>query len=106
MKCALADWQRIIDELADHQITSLLLRGGEPFIFPDIVALLEHIHDKGIFISIDTNGTRIKDYAADIARIGKIHLTISLDGTEAIHDQVRGVQRHLCQRWRRHPPPQ
>ena len=87
----LADWKRIIDELAEHQTTSLLLRGGEPFLFPGIVDLLDYIHDKGIFISIDTNGTRIKDYAADIARIGKIHLTISLDGTEPIHDQVRGV---------------
>jgi MoaA/NifB/PqqE/SkfB family radical SAM enzyme len=92
----LADWQRVIDELAEHEIHSLLLRGGEPFVYPHIIPLMEYIHDKDMFISIDTNGTRIKDYAAEIARIGSsgsgVHLTISLDGPEAIHDQVRGVK--------------
>jgi MoaA/NifB/PqqE/SkfB family radical SAM enzyme len=88
----LADWKRVIDELAEHQIPSLLLRGGEPFLFPGIIELLRYIHDKGIFISMDTNGTLIQKYAQDIARIGKIHLTISLDGPEDTHDQVRGVK--------------
>jgi MoaA/NifB/PqqE/SkfB family radical SAM enzyme len=88
----LADWKRLVDELADHHISSLLLRGGEPFLFPGIIELLQYIHDKGLFTAIDTNGTRIKEYAEDIARIGKIHLTISLDGPEEIHDQVRGVK--------------
>ncbi len=88
----LDDWKRVVDELAEHQIGSLLLRGGEPFLFPDIVPLLEYINSKGIFIAIDTNGTRIKDFAADLVRIGHIHLTISVDGPPAIHDRVRGVE--------------
>ncbi len=87
----LADWKRVVDELAEHQISSLLLRGGEPFLFPGIVELLEYIHSKGIFISIDTNGTMLKQFATDIVRMGNIHLTISVDGPEAIHDAVRGV---------------
>lgn len=87
----LADWQRVVDELAEHQVPSLLLRGGEPFLFPQIDALLTYIHERGIFISIDTNGTRIAQHAETIARLGGIHLTISLDGPEPIHDQVRGV---------------
>ena len=33
----LADWKRVVDELADHAITSLLLRGGEPFLYPKII---------------------------------------------------------------------
>jgi MoaA/NifB/PqqE/SkfB family radical SAM enzyme len=88
----LEDWKRLVDELAAHQIRSLLLRGGEPFLFPGIIELLQYISEKGIFISIDTNATRIGEYAEQIARIGKIHLTISLDGPEEIHDQVRGVK--------------
>jgi radical SAM protein with 4Fe4S-binding SPASM domain len=87
----LREWKRVIDELGDHQISSLLLRGGEPFVFPGIIDLIEHIHARGIFISIDTNGTRLKDFAEEIARIGRIHLTISLDGPEPVHDRVRGV---------------
>lgn len=88
----LADWKRLVDELADHAISSVLLRGGEPFLFPGIIELLEYIHNKGIFTAIDTNGTQLNRYAGDIARIGKIHLTISLDGPEEIHDAVRGVK--------------
>ncbi len=56
---SLADWKRVVDELACHGVSSLLLRGGEVFMFPGIVELLEYIHAKGIFISIDTNGTML-----------------------------------------------
>jgi MoaA/NifB/PqqE/SkfB family radical SAM enzyme len=89
---ALADWKRLVDELAAHNIPYILIRGGEPFLFPGIIELLEHIRSKGMFVSIDTNGTMLKKYAADITRIGNIHLTISVDGPEEIHDQVRGVK--------------
>jgi MoaA/NifB/PqqE/SkfB family radical SAM enzyme len=88
----LADWKRVVDELAEHHVPSLLLRGGETFLFPGIIELIEYIHAKDMFISIDTNGTMLKDYAADIVRIGKMHLTISVDGPEEIHDAVRGVK--------------
>jgi MoaA/NifB/PqqE/SkfB family radical SAM enzyme len=87
----LADWKRVVDELAAHGIPSLLLRGGEPFLFPDVVALLEYINSRGIFCSIDTNGTMLETYAQEIVRIGGIHLTISVDGPEEIHDRVRRV---------------
>jgi MoaA/NifB/PqqE/SkfB family radical SAM enzyme len=87
----LADWKRVVDELADHHIASVLLRGGEVFLYPGIIELMEYIHGKGMFISVDTNGTMLKDYAADIVRIGNIHLTISVDGPEAVHDSVRGI---------------
>jgi MoaA/NifB/PqqE/SkfB family radical SAM enzyme len=88
---SLTDWQLVVDELAFHGISSLLLRGGEVFMRPDIIELMEYIHSKGMFISIDTNGTMLKHYAEEILRIGNIHLTISVDGPEAIHDAVRGV---------------
>ena len=88
---ALADWMRVVDELAAHGIKSLLLRGGEAFMLPGIIELLDYIHARGMFISIDTNGTLLKLYAEDILRIGNMHLTISVDGPEAVHDSVRGV---------------
>jgi len=87
----LADWKRVIDELVAHDVPDLLLRGGEPFMFPQIIELLEYIHDKGVFISIDTNGTMLARHAGEIARIGGMHLTISVDGPEAIRDEVRRV---------------
>lgn len=88
----LADWIRLGDEVADHKRDFVLLRGGEPFMFPGIIELLEHLTSRGLFVAIDTNGTLLKRYAADLVRIGNIHVTISVDGTEEVHDQVRGVK--------------
>jgi MoaA/NifB/PqqE/SkfB family radical SAM enzyme len=88
----LADWKKLVAEIAANNISSVLLRGGEPFLFPGIIELLEYINSKGIFTSIDTNGTMLKKYAGDIVRLGKIHITISLDGPEEIHDKTRGVK--------------
>jgi MoaA/NifB/PqqE/SkfB family radical SAM enzyme len=88
----LKEWKKIIDELKAHNVKSLLLRGGEPFLFKEIIELLEYINSKGIFISMDTNGTMLREFAQDIVRIGNIHLTISIDGPEKIHDRVRGRQ--------------
>lgn len=87
----LPDWKRVVDELAVNGVRSLLLRGGEVFMLPGIVELLETIHAQGMFISIDTNATLLKDFARDLARIGDMHLTISVDGPQAVHDAVRGV---------------
>lgn len=91
-KLGLADWKRLVDELASHKVGAVLLRGGEPLLFPKIIELLEYINRRGLFVSVDTNGTQLAKYAADIVRIGNIHLTISVDGPEEIHDEVRGVK--------------
>jgi MoaA/NifB/PqqE/SkfB family radical SAM enzyme len=87
----LADWKCVVDELAAHGLKSLLLRGGEVFMFPRIIDLLDYIHSQGMFISIDTNGTMLKQVAEELLRIGDMHLTISVDGPEPVHDRVRGV---------------
>lgn len=88
----LPDWKRLVDEAAAHGVSWVLVRGGEPFLFPGIIELLEHLREKGISTSIDTNGTLLKQYAADLVRLGDIHLTISVDGPEEVHDAVSGVK--------------
>jgi MoaA/NifB/PqqE/SkfB family radical SAM enzyme len=88
----LKDWKRLVDEIAQYKIRFVLIRGGEPFLFPGIIELLEYINSKGIFLSIDTNGTVLNKFAADLVRIGNMHITFSVDGPEEIHDDVRGVK--------------
>lgn len=88
----LDDWKRLAEEAAAHGVTSILLRGGEPFLLPDIRALLEHLKKLGLHVSIDSNGTRLAEIAADLVRLGGIHVTVSVDGPEAVHDAVRGVR--------------
>jgi MoaA/NifB/PqqE/SkfB family radical SAM enzyme len=87
----LGDWQRLGAEIAAHGVGSVLLRGGEPFMFPGIVRLLEHLRGLGLFVSIDSNGTLLADVAADLVRLGGIHVTVSVDGPEDVHDGVRGM---------------
>ena len=87
----LSDWKRVVDEVAELGIKNVLIRGGEPFLLPGIVELLDHIARKGIFASIDSNGTQLARFADDVVRIGRVHVTVSVDGPEPIHDAVRGV---------------
>jgi MoaA/NifB/PqqE/SkfB family radical SAM enzyme len=88
----IARWEKIVDEISLYNVKFILIRGGEPFLFPGIIQLLEYINSKGIFISIDTNGTILKKFGKDLVRIGNMHLTFSVDGPEEIHDKVRSVK--------------
>ena len=88
----LNDWKKLVDEISGHKVRLILIRGGEPFLFPGIMKLIEYANSKGIFLSIDTNGTVIDKYAADLVRMGNMHITFSVDGPELIHDEVRGIK--------------
>jgi MoaA/NifB/PqqE/SkfB family radical SAM enzyme len=88
----LEDWIRLVDEVSHHKIRFILVRGGEPFLFPGIMDLLRYISSKGIFLSIDTNGTVLERFAEELARIDRMHITFSVDGPEHVHDHVRGAQ--------------
>jgi MoaA/NifB/PqqE/SkfB family radical SAM enzyme len=88
----IADWKRLVDEAADNGVAWLLIRGGEPFAVPGVIELLDHLHEKRISFSIDTNATMFGRYAKDLVRIGDLSMTVSVDGTEEIHDYVRGVK--------------
>ena len=85
-------WKRLVDEISGHKIRFILLRGGEPFLYPGIMELIEYINSKGIFLSIDTNGTTIGKFAAGLVKLGNMHITFSADGPEHIHDEVRGLE--------------
>jgi MoaA/NifB/PqqE/SkfB family radical SAM enzyme len=91
-RMTLSDWKRLVDEIALHKIRFLLVRGGEPFLFPGIIKLLNYVNSKGIFLSVDTNGTALDRYAAELSRIGNMHITFSVDGTEEVHDDVRKMK--------------
>lgn len=86
----LPDWKKCVDEIARMQVGSLLLRGGEVFLYPHIGELLEYILARGLYISIDTNGTLLDEFAEQLVSIGNVHLTISIDGPEEVHDYIRG----------------
>lgn len=85
-------WKKLIDEISQHEIRFVLIRGGEPFLFPQIMDLIKYANSKNLFLSIDTNGTMIEKFAEELVQLGKMHITFSVDGPEKIHDEVRGIK--------------
>ena len=54
-------WKRIIDELIEMKTHSVSFSGGECTLHPDFVKLYRYVYDKGLSISIFTNGSAITD---------------------------------------------
>ncbi|MFQ5997854.1 MAG: radical SAM protein [Candidatus Bathyarchaeia archaeon] len=86
-----AEALRLVDELADNEVCSLSFAGGEPLSRKDIFDVAKRAHDRGMFVSLATNGTLItKEVAKKLSEIVG-YVEISLDGSEAAtHDAFRG----------------
>lgn len=83
----------VIDDLADYRVSALLLSGGEPLVHPLLPKILERATERGLKVTISTNGTRITpEYAALFKKLGVAYVGISLDGIGEIHDRFRGVK--------------
>ncbi len=89
-------WEQIcnvIDDLAAYKVNALLLSGGEPLLHPQLPQILERATEKGLKVTISTNGTRITpEFARLFKKLGVAYVGISLDGIGAVHDKFRGVQ--------------
>ena len=49
----------IVDQVVDEGCLSVLFTGGEVFVRADFLAILKHPKEKGLMVSIFTNGTLI-----------------------------------------------
>ena len=82
----------VIDDLAAYGASALLLSGGEPLLHPHLPELLERATQRGLKVTISTNGTRITpEWAARFKQWGVAYVGISLDGIGPVHDSFRGV---------------
>jgi radical SAM protein with 4Fe4S-binding SPASM domain len=86
---ALDDYVRLLDEVAPHQpIVSLF--GGEPFLYPDIIALVRAIKARGLVATVITNGWHLERHARDLVEAGMDSIAVSIDGPPEVHDRIRG----------------
>lgn len=82
--------QRVVDDLARYEVPSLLLSGGEPMIHPHFFDLVDLATEKGLKLTISTNGTLItQEKAARLKEANVAYVGISLDGIGKIHDEFR-----------------
>lgn len=71
----------------------IVLTGGEPLLYADFDKLTKAIHDLGFHWGMTTNGTLLNEKTVNILKTnGCYSLSISIDGPELIHEQVRQVK--------------
>lgn len=80
--------KRAIDEAALVGVSTVSFSGGEPFVHPRFLEILEHAFSVGIDVQLVSNGTLIQE--KHLPLLSKLDcLTISIDGNEAAHDHIR-----------------
>ncbi|HMK57132.1 MAG TPA: radical SAM protein [Dissulfurispiraceae bacterium] len=99
---SLSDIKKVIGEASDMMwtweerygvklSTSYNISGGEPFLRDDIFYMLEEIAWTGADIYVLSNGTLInREIARRLADIRVNGVQISIEGTQEIHDEIRG----------------
>ncbi len=72
----------MVDALVRRGVKNIILIGGEPTIYPHFIELVKYIHQKGIRVSIATNGRRFADmeFAREVVNAGINGIDISLKG--------------------------
>src|SRR5207247_1801915 len=74
---------RRVDKLAELGTAAITISGGEPLMHPDLTSIIARIHERGMIVTLITNG-----YFLSLARIdalnaaGLDHLEISIDNVE------------------------
>lgn len=84
--------RRFIDDLARIRVFQINFGGGEPFLRPDFLDILEYAHSKRITTCVSTNGTTLNDALAKrLKKMDFLYIQISLDGAHAAtNDLLRG----------------
>lgn len=86
-----SDWKRIVDNcISTLNVTEFNIAGGEPLLYKDLIELVVYIRNKGIKVSIITNGilmteTWINNYAHLWSTIG-----FSVDSFDAKNSKALG----------------
>ncbi len=65
---------------------------GEPLLHPEIDSMVRYAADRGIRTMLTTNGTLLDEAMAErLLSSGLDRLTLSVDGDDATHEQIRGA---------------
>jgi radical SAM protein with 4Fe4S-binding SPASM domain len=87
------DWINVSNQLADLNCKQITLMGGEPFIRNDWYTIARHIRDRGMNLTIMSNGYFIDEKIINLLRtLEPYAIAISIDGaTPKTHDSIRGT---------------
>jgi len=85
----LETWKKLADEIAPLNPVTYIW-GGEPFLYPDLLPLARYMVQKGLYVSVNTNGTMMEQYAEEIVRDRWSTIFVSLDAFRDVNDSMRG----------------
>lgn len=77
----------LIDQISQMGCQRLGLWGGEPLIRDDIDQIISYAKEKGLFVTLDSNGYFLPQKMKLISSLD--HLILALDGPEEVHDLNR-----------------
>ncbi|MEK7173036.1 MAG: radical SAM protein, partial [Patescibacteria group bacterium] len=87
-----AELFKLIDQMREAGSFFITIGGGEPLLRDDLFKIIKYARDNFIAVSVVTNGLLIDEVIAkkfDALKLDTI--TVSLDGLEKNHEQIRGV---------------
>ena len=82
----------LIGQIADAGVRAVQFTGGEATLRKDILVLAGAVKKRGMHLALLSNGAAKPDVYRELVRIGLNSITISVDGTRNVHDEVRGVR--------------
>lgn len=83
---------RLVDDLADAGVGEVTLIGGEAYLRDDFILIARAIRMAGMDCTLTTGGLNLTASRCEALKEAGIRsVSVSIDGTEAVHDALRGV---------------
>ena len=88
------EWKKVLGELAEIGVLQIHFSGGEPTARKDIVELVQHASDVGLYSNLITSAVMLtREKLASLADAGLCHVQISFQGNEpVVADRVAGFK--------------
>lgn len=81
---------KIYADLADSGVFEIRVTGGEACLRPDIEEIVNTAKKNGLYVSLTSNGVYSGELRKKIVDLSIGLYILSLDGTQEIHDSIRG----------------
>lgn len=88
------EWKKVFSELAEIGVLQIHLSGGEPTARRDLVELVQHANDIGLYTNLITSAVLLtREKLTALADVGLCHIQISFQGSEPdVADRVAGLR--------------
>src|SRR5436305_4704929 len=88
------EWKKVLSELAEIGVLQIHFSGGEPTARKDLVELVRHASDVGLYSNLITSAVLLtRDRLKALVDAGLCHIQISFQGSEPlVADRVAGFR--------------